>query len=100
MRCLLPSTGLRVGYVAIVTGYHVNGQCDSVYCSVSLVLMVQLQGGMKRTTHDVGTRWKRRGGELCSSWQLSLHRSCVLLSIRCSQSMHTRLSLLSMYTYV
>ena len=35
MRSLLMSTDHCVGYVPTVTVYHVNGRCDSVYCSVS-----------------------------------------------------------------
>ena len=65
-----------------------------------VVMMVQLQCEMKRKTLD--------GGMRCSGVEESstVHDSSVyvghvsLLSIRCSQSMHTRLSLLSMYTFV
>ena len=66
----------------------------------AVLLMVQRQGEMNRKTLDVGMRRERRGGELCRSCQLSLHGSCIILSIRCSQSLHTRLSLLSMNTSV
>ena len=67
MRCLMPSKDLRVGYVPAVTVYHVHGRlCLGVLLSV-VVLMVQPQGEMERTTFDVGMRCKRRGGELCSS---------------------------------
>ena len=67
MRSLMPSTEIRVGYIPAVTVYHVHGHCYSGALLSVVVLMVLSQGEMNRTNVDVGMRWKRRGGEICSS---------------------------------